>query len=47
MSFIVSHGVLDFKLEFVAADFFTSRKIRKVEDRRSGSAEPATIQPPT
>lgn len=47
MSFIVSHGVLDFKLEFVAADFFTSRKIRKVEDRRSASAEPATIPPPT
>jgi phenylacetate-coenzyme A ligase PaaK-like adenylate-forming protein len=47
MSFIVSQGVLDFHLEFVAADFFTSRKIRKVEDRRGGAGESAAIQPLT
>jgi len=44
MSFIVSHGVLDFKFEFVEADFFTGRKIRKVEDRRGEPAESDTIQ---
>lgn len=47
MSFIVSQGVLDFYLEFVAADFFTSRKIRKVEDRRGAAGESAAIEPLT
>jgi phenylacetate-CoA ligase len=34
LSYMVDHGVLDFELEFLPAQYFTKRKIRRVDDRR-------------
>lgn len=35
LSFLIDHDVLHFHFEFVSGEFFTKRKIRRVEDRRN------------
>lgn len=39
LSFFVDHDVLEFQFEFVPAEFFTKRKIRRVDDRRNKTSD--------